>query len=76
MTIKDIGALWAADELRTGELKKRTRELKDDMRAGCAFLNTEGGCLIFDVAHKSLKIVGDGRAASSPSPSGVPQNST
>lgn len=58
MTIDDIKALIASDESRTLELKKTTGELKDGMHAACAFLNTEGGWLIFGVAPKSLKIVG------------------
>ena len=58
MTIDDIRALVAADESRTLELKKSTGELKDGMHSACAFLNTEGGWLIFGVTPKSLKIVG------------------
>ena len=58
MTIDDIKALIAADESRTLELKKTTGELKDGMHAACAFLNTEGGWLIFGIAPKSLKIIG------------------
>lgn len=58
MTIDEIKALIASDESRTLELKKTTGELKDGMHAACAFLNTEGGWLIFGVAPKSLKIVG------------------
>ena len=58
MTIEDIQALVAADESRTLELKKSTGELKDGMQSACAFLNTEGGWLIFGVEPKSLKIVG------------------
>ena len=58
MTIDDIKALIAADESRTLELKKTTGELKDGMHAACAFLNTEGGWLIFGITPKSLKIVG------------------
>lgn len=58
MTIDDIKTLIASDESRTLELKKTTGELKDGMHAACAFLNTEGGWLIFGVAPKSLKIVG------------------
>ena len=49
MTIDDIKALIASDESRTLELKKTTGELKDGMHAACAFLNTEGGWLIFGV---------------------------
>ena len=58
MTIDDIKALIASDESRTLELKKSTGELKDGMHAACAFLNTEGGWLIFGITPKSLKIVG------------------
>ena len=58
MTINDIKALIAADESRTLELKKSTGELKDGMHSACAFLNTEGGWLIFGVTPKSLKVVG------------------
>lgn len=47
-----------ADEHRQLELKKTTGELKDGMHSACAFLNTEGGWLIFGVAPKSLKILG------------------
>lgn len=58
MTIDDIKTLIASDESRTLELKKTTGELKDGMHSACAFLNTEGGWLIFGVAPKSLKIIG------------------
>lgn len=58
MTIDDIKALIASDESRTLELKKTTGELKDGMHAACAFLNTDGGWLIFGIAPKSLKIIG------------------
>lgn len=55
MTIDDIKALIAADESRTLELKKSTGELKDGMHSACAFLNTDGGWLIFGVASKTQK---------------------
>ena len=58
MTIDDIMNLVSADESRTLELKKSTGELKDGMHSACAFLNTEGGWLIFGVAPRSLKING------------------
>ena len=58
MTIDDIRALIASDESRTLELKKTTSELKDGMHTACAFLNTDGGWLIFGIAPKSLKIIG------------------
>lgn len=58
MTIEDIRQLIANDENRHLELKKTTGELKDGMHTACAFLNGEGGWLIFGIAPKSLKIVG------------------
>ena len=58
ITIDDIKKLIASDESRTLELKKTTGELKDGMHSACAFLNTEGGWLIFGVAPKTLKIIG------------------
>ena len=58
MTIDDIKALIAADESRTLELKKSTGERKDGMHSTCAFLNTDGGWLIFGVAPTGLNIIG------------------
>ena len=58
MTIDDIRVLVTADESRTLELKKSTGELKDGMHAACAFLNSEGGWLVFGVAPKLQEIVG------------------
>jgi ATP-dependent DNA helicase RecG len=58
MTINDIQKLIANDEHRMLELKKSTGELKDGMHTACAFLNTDGGWLIFGVAPTSLKITG------------------
>lgn len=58
MTIEDIQTLVATDESRTLELKKTTGELKDGMHAAYAFLNSEGGWLIFGITPKSLKIIG------------------
>ena len=58
MTIDDIKTLIASDESRTLELKKTTGELKDGMHSACAFLNTDGGWLIFGVAPTGLKIIG------------------
>ena len=57
MTIEDIKQLIAGDEHRTLELKKTTGELKDGMQSACAFLNTEGGWLIFGIAPTSLKMM-------------------
>lgn len=47
MTIEDIRQLTANDENRHLELKKTTGELKDGMHTACAFLNGEGGWLVF-----------------------------
>lgn len=58
MTIEEIQQLIQNGESRTLELKKSTGELKDAMHTACAFLNTEGGWLIFGVLPQSLKIVG------------------
>ena len=58
MTFEDIQEIIAKDEHRCLELKKTTGELQDGMHSACAFLNTEGGLLIFGVAPTSLKILG------------------
>lgn len=52
MTINDIKKIIANDETRQVELKKTTGELKDAMHSACAFLNTDGGWLIFGIAPK------------------------
>lgn len=58
MNLEDIQKLIEKDESRTLELKKSTGELKDGMHTACAFLNTEGGWLIFGITPQSRKIVG------------------
>ena len=58
MTINDIETLTHTDETRNLELKKTTGELKDGMKSACAFLNTDGGWLIFGIAPTTLKVVG------------------
>lgn len=58
MNFQDIEELIAKDEHRCLELKKTTGELQDGMHTACAFLNTDGGWLIFGVAPTSLKILG------------------
>ena len=58
MTFEYIQQLIAKDERRCLELKKTTGELQDGMHSACVFLNTDGGWLIFGVAPKSLKILG------------------
>lgn len=57
MTIEDIKKLIAKDETRTLELKKTTGELVKGMETACAFLNSDGGWLLFGVTP-SLKIEG------------------
>lgn len=58
MTIDDIKDLIEADESRTLELTKTTGELKDGLHSAYAFLNADGGRLIFGVAPIGLKILG------------------
>ena len=58
MTYEELEILVKNDEHRQLELKKTTGELKDCMHSACAFLNTEGGWLIFGVTPSSLKILG------------------
>lgn len=58
MTYSELIQLIASDETRTLEMKKTTGELKDGMHSACAFLNTDGGWLIFGVAPTSLKVLG------------------
>lgn len=58
MNINDILNLISQGETRYLELKKTTGELKDAMHTACAFLNTDGGFLVFGVTPTSLKLVG------------------
>ncbi len=58
MTIDDIKELIKNDETRTLELKKTTGEIKNGMHTACAFLNTDGGWLIFGVSPVGLRIEG------------------
>ena len=58
MTLDDIKELIKIDETRHVELKKTTGELKDGMHSLCAMLNSDGGYVIFGIAPKSLKIIG------------------
>lgn len=57
MTINDIKALISSDESKTLELKKTTGELYKGMETACAFLNSDGGWLMFGITP-SLKIIG------------------
>ena len=58
MTIAEIQELIRKDETRTLELKKTTGELKEAMHTACAFLNTDGGFIIFGIAPLLLKSSG------------------
>ena len=58
MTYQDIEKLIKQDETRTVELKKSTGEIKDGMRSVCAMLNSSGGYVLFGIAPKSLRIMG------------------
>ena len=49
ININEIKQLIANDENRTLELKKSTSELVKGMQTLCAFLNSDGGCLLFGV---------------------------
>lgn len=57
ITIDDIKKLISKNETRTLELKKTTGELHKGMETACAFLNSDGGWLIFGIAP-SLKFDG------------------
>lgn len=57
MNFKDLERLISQDETKSLELKKSTGELKEGMRSACAFLNSDGGILVFGVSP-SLKIIG------------------
>lgn len=58
MDINDVKALIIRGETKTLELKKSTVELKDAMHTACAFLNTDGGWLVFGVTPTTLKVIG------------------
>ncbi|MBQ0118882.1 MAG: putative DNA binding domain-containing protein [Bacteroidales bacterium] len=58
MKILDIENIIKGDETRLLGLKKTTGELKDGMHSLCAFLNTDGGYLIFGITPTTLKFVG------------------
>ena len=57
MTIDEVKKLIAKDETRTLELKKNTGELRPGMETACAFLNSDGGWLMFGITP-NLKISG------------------
>lgn len=57
LSINDIEEIIRKDESRYLELKESTGELDKGLASGCAFLNTDGGWLMFGITNK-LKIVG------------------
>lgn len=52
MTIEDIGKLIAAGEGETVEFKETTGQRVDACETLCAFLNKEGGAVVFGVTRK------------------------
>lgn len=57
MTLEELKKLISKDETKNIELKKSTGELREGMHTACAFLNSDGGVLVFGVTP-SLSIVG------------------
>ena len=57
MDFNELEQLISTDETKNIELKKSTGELREGMHSACAFLNSDGGMLIFGVSP-SLKILG------------------
>ena len=57
-TIQDIERMVHEDENRVLELKQTTGELKEGLQSGCAFLNTDGGWLLFGIHPTKLTILG------------------
>lgn len=57
LTIRDVETIVEKSESRVLEVKKTTGELQSGMCSGCAFLNTEGGWLLFGITP-TLKITG------------------
>ena len=57
MTLEELKKLISKDETKNIELKKSTGELREGMHTACAFLNSDGGILVFGVTP-SLSIVG------------------
>ncbi|MBQ1209841.1 MAG: ATP-binding protein [Bacteroidales bacterium] len=57
LTYSDIAEMVRNDESRELEVKKTTGELISGMCSGCAFLNSDGGWVLFGVTP-ALKIVG------------------
>ena len=57
MDFNELEQLISKDETKNIELKKSTGELREGMHSACAFLNSDGGILVFGVSP-SLKILG------------------
>ncbi|MBR5413682.1 MAG: putative DNA binding domain-containing protein [Fibrobacter sp.] len=57
MHYEELERLISKDETKNIELKKSTGELREGMHSACAFLNSDGGILVFGVTP-SLKILG------------------
>ena len=57
MDYEELERLISKDETKNIELKKSTGELREGMHSACAFLNSDGGILVFGVTP-SLKILG------------------
>ena len=57
LTYSDIAEMVRNDESRELEVKKTTGELISGMCSGCAFLNSDGGWVLFGITP-ALKIVG------------------
>ena len=57
LTFSDIETMVREDESRVLEIKKTTGELCAGMCSGCAFLNTDGGWVLFGVTP-ALKSIG------------------
>ncbi len=57
LSITDIQEIIQKDESRTLELKETTGELNKAIASACAFLNSDGGWVMFGITPK-LKIVG------------------
>ena len=58
LTIQDIERMVHEDETRVLEVKQTTGEMVAGMQSGCAFLNTDGGWLLFGIHPTKLTILG------------------
>lgn len=58
LTVQDIERMVHEDETRVLEVKQTTGEIVAGMQSGCAFLNTDGGWLLFGIHPTKLTILG------------------